>query len=91
MRDTFELWLIIEAEFDRFFNRSLCETISDIYEAGIISRSEQLVLCDIIREYAKKRYKFDYQRQFADFIWTAWEKKPRRMFIQKQILKAIRQ
>lgn len=91
MRDTFELWLIIEAEFDRFFKKCLCETLRDIYEADIITRKEQIFLCDVIREYAKKRYKFDYQRQFADYVWKVGEKKPRRMFIQKQILKAIRQ
>ena len=93
MRTDFELWLIVEQNFDEYFKRCLCDTIRSLYESEIITRAEDIHLRNIIYEYGKRRF---FNRPILDpftpyeLIWKRWRKKPRKMFIQKQILKIIR-
>ena len=93
MRTDFELWLIVEQNFDEYFKRCLCDTIRSLYESKIITRAEDIHLRNIIYEYGKRRF---FNRPILDpftpyeLIWKRWQKKPRKMFIQKQILKLIR-
>lgn len=93
MRTDLELWLIVEQNFDEYFKRCLCDTIRLMYESDLLTYKEDLYLRNIIYEYGKRRF---FNRPVLDpfthfdLIWKRWHKKPRKMFIQKQILKLIR-
>ena len=91
MRTDLELWLIVEENFEEYFERGLCLTISKMYEMFIITKNELNRLLEIINEYAKNKFGGDpnYDIRYS-YLWKQKEAKPRRLFIQKQILKLIR-
>lgn len=89
MRADFELWLIVEQNFDMYFHNGICETLIMLEMRGIISAMEKSHLQSQIKEYANARFYYSkYIR--GNYFWKMGEKKPRRIFIQKQILKSIK-
>lgn len=76
MRTDFELWLIVEQNFDEYFKRCLCDTIRSLYESEIITRAEDIHLRNIIYEYGKRRF---FNRPILDpftpyeLIWKRWQ------------------
>lgn len=86
MRTIFELWLIVEQNFEEYFDYCLCDTIVNIYKEGLITDLEKENLKHIVAEYGWRRFK----KRRDSLLWEENCKKPRRMFIQKQILKIIR-
>lgn len=93
MRTNLELWLIVEQNFDEYFVIGLCDTIRNLYKNELLTREEELHLRNIIYQYGKRR--FSHRKglnafTYYELIWRKNEKKPRRMFIQNQILKLIR-
>ena len=90
-RSKLELWLIVERNFNRIYDgftdqKGLCNVVNFLYLSEIISWSELVILKRTINEYKKAR-KIPF---FDQYIWDKEARKPRRMFIQKQILKEIR-
>lgn len=90
MRTDLELWLIVEENFDKYFNCSLCEVVYKLREFGIISGLELNFLITVIRKYGVKRFGFNDYELWTKHYWNIGHKKPRINFVQKQILKAIR-
>ena len=91
MRSNLELWLIVEENFDELFEDGcLCDILVDLECDSIISNDEFKHLISIIQEYGFKRKFIRYYGQKGIYYWKVGHKKPRKMFIQKQILKAIR-
>lgn len=89
MRTNFELWLIVEQNFDEYFHNGICETLIILEMRGIISTMERNYLQSEINEYGNARFYYSkYIR--GNYFWKMREKKPRRIFIHRQILKAIR-
>lgn len=92
MRDTFELWLIVEAEFNAKFaelpiyGRGLCNIINILFETDKINLVECSALKNTINDYKAAR-----GRALEAFAWERGAVKPRRLFIHKQLMKAIRQ
>ena len=87
MRTNLELWLIVEQNFEEFFGFGLCGILSNLWYYGLIESNEREYLEDIIKNY--KDIRGDKYCN-TGFIWRAGEAKPRRIFIQNQILKLIR-
>lgn len=86
MRTDFELWLIVEQNFDEHFTLGLCTYLDTLNNIGKINVLEKSRLITIINKYGISRFGWDKDV----FFWIKGHKKPRRMFIQKQILKIIR-
>lgn len=89
MRTDFELWLIVEQNFDKYFKNGICETLLNLIYRNLISVQERDYLISKIDEYGKSRFYYSLYKK-ANYFWEMGEKKPRKMFIQKQILKSIR-
>ena len=90
-RSIFELWLIVQSNFERIYDgfkeqKGLCNVINVLLDEDLITWSETLILKRIINDYKKTR-NIDI---FTLYIWPKDERKPRRLFIQKQILQEIR-
>ena len=86
----FELWLIVQSNFERIYDgfkeqKGLCNVINVLESENLLTWSEAIELKNIIRVYKEKRVSF-----IEPYIWPKDERKPRRLFIQKQILKEIR-
>lgn len=90
MRTNFELWLIVEQNFDCLFDGCLCDILVDLEADEIISNDEYKHLKLIIEDYGFQRGFIRYKGQNGVYYWKINHIKPRRMFIQKQILKSIR-
>ena len=88
MRTNLELWLIVEQYFDELFNVGLCSLLFFLIGKDIINKSEYDILKKIINEYKDNRFYFRKDEDF--YFWEKGHKKPRKMFIQKQILKSIK-
>ena len=100
VRSALELWLIVEENFDMFFLKNyriyleykhidcLCNLLDCLFLEKIINFYELVFLSSVLKDYGKKRFKTSNIRVKA--FWRLGEKKPRRMFIQKQILKELR-
>lgn len=90
-RSNLELWLIVEENFNRIYDgfkeqKGLCNVLYVLNSEGLLTWREMAILKKVIREYGKIR-KFSI---FGDpYYWDREARKPRRKFIQKQILKAI--
>ena len=89
-RSKLELWLIVERNFNRIYDgftdqKGLCNVINVLKSENLLTWSEAIELKNIIRVYKEKRVSF-----IEPYIWPKDERKPRRLFIQKQILKEIR-
>ena len=89
-RSIFELWLIVQSNFERIYDgfkeqKGLCNVINVLESENLLTWSEAIELKNIIRVYKEKRVSF-----IEPYIWPKDERKPRRLFIQKQILKEIR-
>lgn len=89
-RSKLELWLIVERNFNRIYDgfkeqKGLCNVINVLESENLLTWSEAIELKNIIRVYKEKRVSF-----IEPYIWPKDERKPRRLFIQKQILKEIR-
>lgn len=80
-----ELWLIVEENFDKFYNTGLCGVVHYIFMEGLISTSEERFLYNCIYAYSYERWGFE-----KFYFWKPHQPKPRKLFIQKQILKYIR-
>ena len=90
-RSIFELWLIVQSNFERIYDgfkeqKGLCNVINVLLNEDLITWSETLILKRIINNYKKAR-NIDI---FTLYIWPKDARKPRRLFIQNQILKEIR-
>lgn len=85
MRTEFELWLIVEENYDRKFHLGLCYYLRDLYWEEIIIWEEYHFLSKRIAAYGYRR--FDRE---TGYFWNPRDIKPRKMFIQKQLLKCIR-
>lgn len=91
MRDIIELWLIVEANFERIYDglkykQGLCNVLHVLFEEDKISYDEKLSLKMQIYKYQKAR-----GRGLEVYAWIdPLARKPRRMFIHKQILKELR-
>lgn len=88
MRTNLELWLIVEQNFDELFYVGLCSLLFFLIGKDIINKSEYDILKKIINEYKDNRFYFRKDEDF--YFWEKGHEKPRRMFIQKQILKELR-
>ena len=91
-RTLLELWLIVEANFERIYNsffdqKGLCNVFHVLEQEGEINWREALTLKMIINAYRFKRINTLIPPMY---IWNKDARKPRRLFIQKQILKEIR-
>lgn len=89
-RSIFELWLIVQSNFERIYDgfkeqKGLCNVINVLESENLLTWSEAIELKNIIRVYKEKRVSF-----IEPYIWPKDERKPRRLFIHKQILKEIR-
>lgn len=89
-RSIFELWLIVQSNFERIYDgftdqKGICNVINVLESENLLTWSEAIELKNIIRVYKEKRVSF-----IEPYIWPKDERKPRRLFIQKQILKEIR-
>lgn len=89
-RSKLELWLIVERNFNRIYDgftdqKGICNVINVLESENLLTWSEAIELKNIIRVYKEKRVSF-----IEPYIWPKDERKPRRLFIQKQILKEIR-
>ena len=89
-RSKLELWLIVERNFNRIYDgftdqKGLCNVINVLESENLLTWSEAIELKNIIRVYKEKRVSF-----IEPYIWPKDERKPRRLFIQNQILKEIR-
>ena len=89
-RSIFELWLIVQSNFEPIYDgfkeqKGLCNVINVLESENLLTWSEAIELKNIIRVYKEKRVSF-----IEPYIWPKDERKPRRLFIQKQILKEIR-
>ena len=89
-RSIFELWLIVQSNFERIYDgfkeqKGLCNVINVLESENLLTWSEAIELKNIIRVYKEKRVSF-----IEPYIWPKDERKPRRLFIQNQILKEIR-
>ena len=86
-----KLWLIVEENFDKIFDdlrpefRGLCNVVNVLYEKNLIGLIGKKTLKNTINQYSKSR-----GRELRTYVWNVGEKKPRKLFIQKQILKEIR-
>lgn len=88
VRTNLELWLIVEENFDKHFSTGLCRVFFKLMSDDIINSDEHCVLYNLIQDYKKSRF---YCRKYGPFyLWEKGHAKPRRMFIQKQILKELR-
>lgn len=85
IRTPLELWLIVEQNFNSLFHLGLCNVIANLRACGEITLKEERFLSMEIVLYGQIR-----KLNAIGYIWTVGHEKPRRMFIQKQILKAIR-
>lgn len=85
VRTPLELWLIVEANFDKLFRFGLCSVCRQLHENCVIDDKEYIYLVEEISAYTFRRY-----GRIPIFTWIAGERKPRKSFIQKQILKQIR-
>lgn len=92
-RSKLELWLIVERNFNRIYDgftdqKGLCNVVNFLcLSENLISWSELVILKRTINEYKKAR-NIPF---FGDpYIWDKEARKPRRMFIQNQILKELR-
>lgn len=91
IRTPLELWLVVEENFDEYFESCLCGMIFRLSMEFIISDNEYRFLQYSINHYCTQRfYYWDSWDMKNNLFWKIGEQKPRRMFIQKQILKAIR-
>lgn len=84
-RSLLELWLIVEAEFINRFEFGLCGLIEELREKQILTNPEARALMDELTKYQRAR-----GREMWLYTWRAGHRKPRRMFIQNQILKELR-
>ena len=90
-RSNFELWLIVQSNFERIYdtlneNKGLCNVINILaMQEFLITWSELIILKRIINDYKKKRGKM-----LDAYIWEKDARKPRRLFVHRQILKEIR-
>lgn len=85
MRSHLELWLIVEENFDNYFCTGICRVLARLLDDDEITVQEYNFLMNTLYRYGLKRWRLD-----KFYLWTAGDKKPRKMFIQKQILKEIR-
>ena len=94
MRSNLDLWLIVEKNFDEIYDmliekksyQGLCNVINVLCNNNLITVEEAKHLKIIISKYKDQRNIYILEI----YIWKPLDKKPRRMFIQKQILKAIK-
>ena len=91
-RSKLELWLIVEENFNNLFDKGLCSVLTRLWiEKRLINEKEYHKLKKILHDYGINRFDILSLKNIETRYW--WEKraaKPRRMFIQKQILKEIR-
>lgn len=87
MRTPLELWLIVEENFDRYFRTSLCDMINVLEFDGVISIHENYDLLMIIKTYGENRFGKD---SYYSYLWEKFNKKSRKMFIQKMIMHELR-
>lgn len=91
IRTDLELWLIVEENFNRIYdsfkdNKGLCNVLNQLcIRENKIFWAELVWLKKVIQNYKKSR-NIDFCQIY---FWDKDAKKPRQMFIQKQILKAI--
>ena len=91
-RSKLELWLIVEQNFERIYDgftdqKGLCNVLNFLcLSDNLISWLELISLKMILNDYKRSRN----IEIFNTYIWEKDARKPRRMFIQKQILKEIR-
>ena len=90
MRTNLELWLIVEQNFDILFDGCICDILLDLKDDKLISDEEYQHLKSIMQEYGLKRGFLRNKEQNGVYFWKAYHKKPRKKFIHRQILKAIR-
>ena len=93
MRSNLDLWLIVQKYFEEVYdkltikaNQGLCNVINVLCNNNLITVIEAKHLKNVISKYKEQRNVNILQM----YIWKPLDRKPRRMFIQKQILKAIR-
>ena len=94
VRSDLELWLIVEQNFDEIYDmliekksyQGLCNVINVLCNNNLITVMEAKHLKNVISKYKEQRN----INILEIYIWKPLDRKPRRMFIQKQILKAIR-
>ena len=91
IRSKLDLWLIVEWHFDTIYDtlyrrQGLCNVLNRLWEDEIITYNEMLALKMDIYFYKKAR-----NRELMMYAWDdPLARKPRKMFIKKQILKAIK-
>lgn len=93
IRSDLELWLIVEQNFEKNYDQltksthqGLCNVINILCDDYLITVMEAKHLKNVISKYKEQRN----VNILEIYIWKPLDRKPRRMFIQKQILKAIR-
>lgn len=84
IREPLELWLIVEANFDYFFSSGLCGVIRSVVLTDRMTKDEGNYLVSVLNDYRNEKNNFDL------YIWRESFAYPRKMFIQKQIIKELR-
>jgi hypothetical protein len=89
-RNLLELWLIVEKRFNENFKSfnetTLCGCLVKIRNLKLINEEEYNILIEEMYVYGKRIGKNPHSQPF----WKIGNDKPRKTFIQKQILKAIK-
>ena len=84
MRTKLELWLVIQANFDKYFESGLCSLIDACWFENLISFKEAQALESDLREYRKGMNKKEYIKN-GYYFWQCSKPEPRKNYINLQI------
>ena len=93
VRSNFELWLIVQSNFERIYDsfgseKGVCNVVNVLCtNEELITWDELVILKKIINDYKRARNIGLFENPY---IWDKHARKPRRLFIHRQILKAIK-